>query len=178
MPINGNLNFVTYGTAKTYEHMDSGFQFRVVGNGTLENSVTDKFSTTDNIAEGMNDRRLRQFVQAEGAFAKKENAVASEQVGQANLQELVTKTMGDGWKADAFYQAGGGVAGRTVVKYQSATGASQTVDIEHRGGEYKVSLTADVFHNGWQVKQSIEAVIENAIPVADKAIETAYFTKF
>ncbi len=178
MNINGSINFITSGTAKTYEHLESGFSFRSVGDGAFEPAVTDKFALSDNIVESLTDRRLRQFVAAEGAFTKPENAVASEEVGKEKLQQLAGDMLGKGWTADAFYTAGGGVAGRTVVKFTSATGAVQTVDIEHYGKEYKVQLGAKVSKDGWDIKQAVEAPVQDGRILADQVVESAYLTKY
>jgi hypothetical protein len=177
MSINASLFPVHSGTAKTYEHLGSGFSFRAVGDGALEPVVVDKFSSLDNIAENLQDRRLRRFVQAESAFTKPENAVADEKTGQAKLQEALASTLGEGWTVDAFYSSANGTASRTVVKYQGLGGASQTVDIEHRGAP-KVTLGAKVSHNGWEVNQSIDANLLDGEIHADQPIEHVYLTKY
>jgi len=139
--------------------------------------VADKFSSVDNIAENVQDRRLRQFVMAENAFTKPENAVADEKIGASKLQEVVDATLGKGWKVDAFYANGRGTASRTVVKYQGQGGASQTVDIEHRDGP-KVTLGAQVSHNGWEIRQSIDAKLEGGAILVDSASEHVYLTEY
>jgi hypothetical protein len=176
MSINASLLHINQGTAKTFEHLGTGFSFRAVGDGAVEPALLDLFSPTDNIAETLSDRRLRQYVAAEAAFTKPENAVASNEEGEARLQKVVAETLGQGWSVEEFYKSYGGLAGRTVVTFKGQGGVSQSVDIEHRD-EKKVSLKAEAMIGGWSVRQYVNAPVEDGQIKAENVDEQVFFTR-
>lgn len=175
--INGSLQRISLGTAKTFEHLSSNFSFRVAGDGNVEPSLIDQFRPTDNIAENLQDRRLKQYVLAESAFALPENAVADEKDGEAKLKQVAIDTLGKGWEVEEFYPRGNKTASRTVVSFRSPEGATQKIDIEHRSGEPTLALRTDALVNGWSVSHSIDAKVQNGQILRDDAIESAYLTR-
>lgn len=175
--IRGNLSNVTTGTAKTYENMANNFSFRVAGDGAVEPQTLDTFSLSAPVVEGIDQRSLRAFVQAEHALTQKESAPASEKAGEETLSKLAEKHLGEGWKVDSYYDYNQRSPGpdRTVVRFGNGEG-SQTIDIEHRG-EPKVDITTTTNQGGWEVRHGISAPLNGGSIVADQVVESAYFSK-
>lgn len=63
------------------------------------------------------------------------------------------------------------------MKYHSQSGASQTIDIEHRGEE-KVTLKAEVSLDGWNVQQSVDAKLLPGDIDSSSVVEHGYFSKY
>ena len=124
------------------------------------------------MVEGIDQRSLRAFVQAEHALTQKESAPASEKAGEETLSKLAEKHLGEGWKVDSYYDYNQRSPGpdRTVVRFGNGEG-SQTIDIEHRG-EPKVDITTTTNQGGWEVRHGISAPLNGGSIVADQVVET------
>ena len=175
--ISGSLQRVSLGTAKTFEHLSSNFAFRVAGDGNVEQPLVDQFQPSDNIADSIQDRRLKQYVMAESAFALPENAVADEKDGEKKLKQVAKDTLGEGWEVEEFYPRGNKTASRTVVSFRSAQGATQKIDIEHRSSDPVLSVRTNASLDGWSVNHSIDVELHNGHIVGDSASESAYLSR-
>lgn len=174
MNLSGNLLHIKAGTAKTFEHLGTGFSFRAVGDGAVEAPLTDLFSPTDNIAESLQDRRLRAFLQSESRLGSESMPISSEEDGQAKLQQIVAETLGHGWEVESLYTvAGGRRVGRSLVSLEGRSG-TQSIDIEHRG-ETKVTLGTKGTLQGWGVQHWVEANLTDGVADLSTVNEQAYF---
>ena len=148
-----SLPQVAPGTAKSFEHLDSKFQFRVVGDGRVEPAIADSFASA-NFIESLDDRRLRKFAAERQRLSEEGTSknIPTETL-QARLQESAKELLGSGWAIDEL-RSNSGFIQRVQLQFNEPGAGSQSLNFQNLG-ESTLSLTTEAMLNGWSVSHSI-----------------------
>ncbi|MBT9586933.1 hypothetical protein IV102_26565 [bacterium] len=136
----GSVAQVGVNTAKTFEDLNTGFRFRVVGDGRVEPEIADRF-TSPGFIEDVEDRRLK-------AFATAQLACANQKEVEASLKEL----MGDQWSVSNYYS--GGSVGALRVELVEPGAGTQVAYLDNR--DMVLHLTTTKYKDGWKVEHRIQ----------------------
>lgn len=146
----GSIMNVRPGTAQTYEHLQSGFSFRVVGDGKVESELLDRFQSSSTVAEHLDDRRLRAFAAQQMDIAQK---LLPEAESRQQLQELIEKHLGNQWEISDFMSRGGKGIGDLEVRLNEPGAGEQTFRVDNR--DRSMRLQTSCMKDGWSVSHTI-----------------------
>ena len=152
----GNVAQVGPRTAKTFEDLKSGFQFRVVGDGKVEAEIVDRFGSSA-LVQSFDDPRLK-------AFATRQLALAAEGLNEGEtrkaLQCDLNELLGEQWQISNYLsRAGQGVA-RVDLRYAMAGAGEQEVYLDNRDLAFHLNTTVE--KSGWTVVHRIEGRQDSA----------------
>ena len=153
----GAVSQVTPRTAKSFEDLSSGFRFRVVGDGRVEQELVDRFQSPG-LIEAADDRRLKSFVTQ---YSQIRNQELTKESTQVELQKAIQQTMGAQWAIEK-YQPVGGNQGKSVLRLEltlNEPGAgSQSVRLDTWEKEPTLNISTTVEQSGWTVTHRIDGL--------------------
>jgi hypothetical protein len=173
--INSAITHISQGTAKTFEHLPSKFAFRAEGDGAFEPSVMDQFSIEAPVLESLNDRKFRAFLKKEQALQAPENSSRTADQGKAELQEMVTGSLGDGWTVEDYNAPLGGTPNVTKLELRDG-GSTQEIYIDRYRRQPEIKLSSRVNIDGWTVSQNLGADLVQGTVDPEKASEQVFFS--
>ena len=148
----GAISQVVPKTAKSFEDLSSGFSFRVVGDGRVEQEIVDRFQSPG-LLESADDRRLKSFVSQYANIRKLELNPADTQV---KLETALQDTLGNHWAVHEFQpQQGKGVL-RMELELNEPGAGKQTINFDNWEKEPTLNIATTVEKDGWTVAHRIE----------------------
>lgn len=176
MTIQDNTGRISWGTAKTFEHIPTQFKFRAEGDGAFEPLITDQFSSTAPIVESLEDRRFRAFLKKEHALQTPESLGKTLEQRKEALNEVVVGTLGEGWQVADYNAPGNGVARVTTLELND-NGNRQEIYIDRYGRQPELRLSSATYLEGWEVRQSLVGELSEGAIDAAKALEDVAFKR-
>ena len=147
-----NLTRIAPQTAQSFRDVSSGFKFEVVGDGRVDQSIADRFSSPA-FLESVDDRRFRQLLKDQAEIAKADLPKAE---STQRLQDSLTKLLGQGWNVTELSAGGGGQGINCVpMRFNEPTAGEQVIYLSAYENPRNATLTTNVILDGWQVSHSI-----------------------
>jgi len=140
------------GMAKSFEDVNRGFRFRVVGDGKVESELLDRFSGQSAL-EGYDDPRLR-------AFATRQLAIAAEALDEVRTRQALENNLevllGDSWEISTYMSRGGAGVARVDLSLTQPGAGHQEVYLDNR--DLACRLTTTVVQDAGRWSRGLRAV--------------------
>lgn len=164
--LNASISQVNLGTSKAFRNDATDRTIWVKGDGEVETTASDRFSSNDQI-QSVREPRLNRFYLAE---QKLRTEVTSEDDARQRVADLAHQTLGEGWSVV-------NVMGRlnSVSLSHTADGVTQKLSVENRENPVKISLRTDLIEDRCHIAHSIDVTGSERIQ-PDTAVESAYLT--